>query len=84
MGSLSEKVYSVKVKIYEKEGLDPQYQRLIFAGKELDNGISSVVSRLMFIERTLSDYNIQRDNTLVLVVRLRGGKVVLTTNETDV
>lgn len=38
MGSLSEKVHSVKVKIQEKEGLDTQYQRLIFAGKELDNG----------------------------------------------
>jgi len=58
---LSDSIANIKAKVYEKEGVNPEIQNLIFSAKKLEN------------DKTLADYEITGESTIYLVITIRGG-----------
>merc|ERR1719272_1237540 len=57
----SDPVEAMKQCVSDREGIPAEQQRLVFAGKQLEDG------------RTMADYNIQEESTISLEFRLLGG-----------
>lgn len=73
----SDTIKAIKVKIQNKGGTPPNEQRLLFAGKQLQD------KTMDGQELTLADYYVQRGSTIFLVQRLRGGELIFVDSQAD-